>query len=62
MADERALEEVLELADEIEGIILLDLAGLKGTWKEHLDDLYSKVRKIKALCGDEDAAATVGKD
>ena len=61
MTDE-TLEAILELAEEIDGIILLDLAGLQGTWKEHLDELYRKVQGIKALCGDEEAAIIVSKD
>lgn len=53
MADETVLDEILEVVMEIEGIVLLDLTKLQGTWKEQVDEIYQKLQQIRALCGDE---------
>ena len=50
---EDQVAKILEAIERIDGIVLLDLAGLKGTWKEHIDDLYREVNRIRSVCEGE---------
>lgn len=50
MAERDDLQEIHELVEEIEGIILLDLRGIGGTWKEHIDAIYTKLQQIRTIC------------
>lgn len=47
------LAEIYNIVEEIEGVILLDLKGIDGTWREHVDKIYEKLQRIRAICGDE---------
>jgi hypothetical protein len=44
------VEEILQSLEAIDGIVLVDLAGLQSTWKDRVDLLYRHVSLIRAIC------------
>ncbi|WCK26635.1 hypothetical protein [Agrobacterium pusense] len=48
------IDAIERLVEQVEGIILLDLKGVHGTWKEHVDAIYAKMQEIREVCGIND--------
>lgn len=51
---ESDVDEILAAIDEIDAIATLDMVGLEGSWKQHLDNLYRRVQLIRAICENDD--------
>jgi hypothetical protein len=51
MTERDALDEIYELATDIDASILLDFHGIKSTWKERLDEMREKLKRILELSG-----------